>query len=175
MNHRGIAHTMRTTLLGTWASAAAWSAQPSIASAEAIRLTAADVTAITNTVRTLFEAIRDGDRTRIAQQIPTREEFVSLFQPGTLPFIELHQRAIERDARELQRTLAGAVFVRIDRSFNAGNTIQIERCGRFGARTSQCVNGPIIEYRVGNDTRYLRIDRLVRLPGNVWKVYDIRL
>lgn len=146
-----------------------------VASADDVRLTPADVTAITNTVRTLIEAMRDGDRTRIAQQIPTRAEFVSLYQPGTLPFLERHQRAVERDTRELQRTLTGAVFVGLDASFAAGRTVRTERCGRFGARNSQCANGPIVEYRVGTTTRHLRIDRLVRLPGNVWKVYDVRL
>ncbi|MFO0561095.1 MAG: hypothetical protein U0269_23955 [Polyangiales bacterium] len=155
--------------------AAALTARPTLASADDVRLTAADATAITNTVRALFEAMRDGDRPRIAQLIPTHAEFVSLYQPGTLPFLERHQRAIERDTRELQRTLAGAVFVSLDSSIAAGRTIRIERCGRFGARASQCANGPIIEYRVGSVTRHLRIDRLVRLPGNVWKVYDVRL
>jgi len=155
--------------------ASAITVSPSRASADDVRLTAADVTAITNAVRALFDAIRDGDRARIAQQIPTRAEFVSLYQPGTLPFIERHQRAIERDTRELQRTLVGAVFVSLDRGFAAGRTIHTERCGRFGTRASQCANGPIIEYRVGAVTRHLRIDRIVRLPGNVWKVYDVRL
>ncbi len=148
---------------------------PATAVAEDLRLSAGDVTAITNTIRALFDAIRDGQAPRIAQQIPTRAEFVSLFQPGAQPFLERHTRAIERDTRELKVTLAGATFVNLDPSFSAGRTLRLERCGRFGARTSQCANGPIIEYRVGTTTRHLRIDRIVRLPGNVWKVYDVRL
>lgn len=150
-------------------------AVPATAVAEDRRLTAADVTAIGTVIRTLFDAIRDGDRPTIAQQLPTRAEFVALYQPGTLPFIERHQRALERDTREMQRTLAGATFVGMDASFAAGRTLRLERCGRFGARSSQCATGPIIEYRVGTTTRRLRIDRIVRLPGNVWKVYDVRL
>lgn len=162
------------TLLAT-ALAALTLTAPRAARADDLRLTAADVTQITTLVRTMFEAIRDGNRPAITAALPTRAEFSSLFLPGTQPLLERHTRALERDTRELKNVFDGAVFVGIDASFAAGRTVRTERCGRFGARGSQCANGPIIEYRVGASTRHIRIDRLVRLPGNVWKIYDVRL
>jgi hypothetical protein len=150
-------------------------AAPREARAEELRLTARDVTAITDAVRALFEGARDGDAARLTGVIPTRADFVALFQPNTLMFIERHQRAIERDVRELRATFANGTFVALDASFAAGRTLTIERCGRFGTRASQCANGPIVEYRVGAATRRFRVDRLVRLRNGTWKVFDPRM
>jgi hypothetical protein len=145
------------------------------ASAETLRLTARDVTAITDAARALFEGARDGQPARIAEVIPTRQEFLSLFLPNTLPFIERHQRALERDARELRATFAGGVFVRLEPGFSAGRALRLERCGRFGASSSQCADGPIFEYRVGTAVRRFRLDRIVRLRGGAWKIFDARM
>jgi hypothetical protein len=143
--------------------------------AQDLRLNQREVHAITDAVRTMFEGVRDGDVAKITAVIPTRAEFASLYQPGAQPFLERHLRAIERDTRELRAVFAGATFVGLDSSFAAGRSLRLERCGRFGARASQCANGPIIEYRVGSVTRHFRVDRIVRLPSGVWKIYDVRL
>jgi|LNFM01.1.fsa_nt_gb hypothetical protein len=145
------------------------------ASAQDFRLAARDVTALTDMLRSLFEGIRDGDTAKITAALPTRAEFVALYQPGTAMFIERHQRALERDTRELRRTFEGATFVSVESTIAANRTIRLERCGRFGTRASQCANGPVIEYRVGTTTRRFRVDRIVRLPGGTWKIYDVRL
>ncbi|MBL8677735.1 MAG: hypothetical protein JNK05_01105 [Myxococcales bacterium] len=143
--------------------------------AQDYRLAQRDVTALTDALRSLFEGIRDGDVPKITAVLPTRAEFVTLYQPGTAMFIERHQRAIERDTRELRRTFEGGTFVSVDGAFAVNRTIRLERCGRFGARGSQCANGPVIEYRVGTATRRFRIDRVVRLSNGTWKIYDVRL
>ncbi len=145
------------------------------ARAEPLRLTARDVSAITDAARAMFEGARDGQPARIAAVVPTREEFLALFQPNTLMFIERHQRALERDARELRQTFAGGVFVGIEPGFSAGRSLRVERCGRFGASASQCADGPILEFRVGTTVRRFRIDRIVRLRNGAWKIFDARM
>lgn len=166
---RALAFTATVAALTTLAIAPA-------AAAQDYRLAQRDVTSITDALRSLFEGIRDGDVPKITAVLPSRAEFVALYQPNTGMFIERHQRAIERDTRELRRTFTDATFVGVDATAIAVNrTIRLERCGRFGARNSQCANGPVIEYRVGTATRRFRVDRLVRLANGTWKVYDVRL
>jgi hypothetical protein len=102
--------------------------------AQDLRLNQREVHAITDVVRTMFEGVRDGDVAKITAVIPTRAEFVALYQPGAQPFLERHLRAIERDTRELRTVFAGATFVGLDPSFAVGRALRLERCGRFGAR-----------------------------------------
>lgn len=139
------------------------------------RLTAADVTAITALARTLFEAGRDGQAERLRAAIPTREEYLATFAPTLSMLADRHQRIVESDVAGLRTTFAGGTFVSIDGTFTANRGIRMDRCGRVAVRTSQCINGPRIEYRVGDRRRYFRIDRLVRLPSGVWKIFDARM
>ncbi|MDP3273598.1 MAG: hypothetical protein Q8Q09_00280 [Deltaproteobacteria bacterium] len=147
----------------------------SAAQAETRRLTEADVRGVSEAVRTAFEAVRDGDTPRLRTVVATREDFVRLFVSGTVPFIEWHQRAIERDARELRGTFASGTFVSLGPAFVVGASVRLDRCGRFGARASRCTDGPIIEYRVGTLSRRFRVDRLVRLADGTWKIFDLRM
>jgi hypothetical protein len=41
--------------------------------------------------------------------------------------------------------------------------------------SSQCADGPLFEYRVGTTVRRFRIDRIVRLRGGAWKIFDARM
>jgi hypothetical protein len=139
------------------------------------RLTASDVAAITALARTLFDAGRDGATERLRAVIPTREEYVAVFAPDLAMLAERHQRVVEQDVRGLRTTFAGGTFQAIDSSVAVNRAVRLDRCGRVSVRSSQCVNGPRIEYRVGTQRRYFRIDRLIRLPTGVWKIFDARL
>ena len=53
-------------------------------------------------------------------------------------------------------------------------SVELGPCGRFGTTASQCTEGPVIDWRVGDAVNHLRIDRLVRIDGH-WKIFDPRL
>jgi hypothetical protein len=137
-------------------------------------ITAADRSEIEELLHRFFDAARDGNAALAAQAIPTRVEFAQLFQPGTEPFVERHQRAIDRDVHDLREHFAGGTFVGLTGGFEAGATVVLSPCGTFGAPQSECASGPVIEWRAGAETRRMRVDRLVRIHGH-WKIFDPRL
>ncbi len=147
----------------------------SITHAADYRLTAADVTAIQALARTLFEAGRDGSAERLRTVIPSREEYLAIFQPDLPMLADRHQRIVEQDVRGLRTTFATGTYVSLDPSIAVNRSLRVDRCGRVAVRGSQCVNGPRIEYRLGSSRRYFRIDRLVRLSTGVWKIFDARM
>jgi hypothetical protein len=162
---------MRTTALA--AALATALAAPS-AHATPYRLTAADRAEIERVLRTFFEATRDGNTAAATALVPTRDEFRRIFQSGTDPFIERHQRAIERDVRELRQRFANGTWVGLSSGFARGGAVELSQCGRLAVPASQCIDGPVIDWRVGTSVEHLRIDRLVRLDGH-WKIFDARL
>jgi hypothetical protein len=145
-----------------------------LAQASDYNVSVADRTEVEELLHRFFDATRDGNQPLAQQTLPTRDEFAQLFQPGTEPFVERHQRAIERDVRDLRERFAGGTFVGLASGFVAGSSIALGPCGSFGAPQGECTAGPVIEWRAGNETRRLRIDRLVRIRGH-WKIFDPRL
>jgi hypothetical protein len=146
-------------------------------------LTAADRVEITALARSFFEATRDG--TRDVQGVyPTPVDLRGLFpaarrgsaDAGPSPADEIAQRqyeAIERDARALRETFQRGVFVGITATSYPRGSVDLRPCGRFARATTQCGDGPVIEYTVGSETRRFRLDTLVRLRGH-WRVFDVR-
>ncbi len=146
-------------------------------------LTAADRAEITALARSFFEATRDGARD-VANVYPSPTELRTLFaatrrqsaDAGPSPVDEIAQRqylAIERDARALRDTFRGGVFVGIAARSYPRDTVDLRPCGRFARATTQCGDGPVIEYTVGSEARRFRLDTLVRLRGR-WRVFDVR-
>jgi hypothetical protein len=146
----------------------------SAAQAASYRITAADRTEIERVLRAFFEATRDGNTAAASAHIPTAAEFRQIFARGAEPFIERHQRAIERDVRELRQRFAGGTWVGLSGPIARGGAVEMTTCGRLGAPQSRCIDGPVIDWRVGDRVEHLRIDRLVKLDGR-WKIYDPRL
>ena len=149
-------------------------ALPLEAHATPYRLTATDRTEITQLLQRFFEATRDGDVPNATTALASRAEIVRIYQPGTEPFIERQLLAMERDVRELRIRFANGTWVGVSATFAQTPSIEIGPCGRFGTTASQCTEGPVIDWRVGDAVNHLRIDRLVRLNGH-WKIFDPRL
>ena len=136
--------------------------------------TATERTEVAQLLRGFFEATRDGDVQAIATAVLARDEFVQLYLPGTEPFVERQQRAIERDVRELRSHFAGGTWVGISGPFATDPIVEIVPCGRFGRPESECTLGPVISWRTGDTLRQMRVDRLVRVGGH-WKIFDPRI
>lgn len=145
-------------------------------------LTAADRAEITALARSFFESARDATRD-VRDVYPTVAEMRALFptpraaaDAGVSPVDEVVQRqlrAIERDVRDLAATFHGGRFVGLGARSYPRNTVDLRPCGRFARADTQCGDGPLIEYAVGEETRRFRLDTLVRLRGR-WRVYDVR-
>jgi hypothetical protein len=168
-------HTIRCLVVATVVGA------PLPAHATSYPLTAADRIEISALARAFFEATRD--TTRDPQGVfPTAAELRTLMPAprGAVPDggltladeVAVRQfRAIERDVAALRTRFTGGVFVGI--ASYRGNRVDLHPCGRFARATSQCGDGPVIEYSVGGETRRFRIDTLVRLRGH-WRIFDVR-
>ncbi len=164
------------TALAAWALAAA----PAHATPHA--LTPADRAEITALARAFFEATRDGARD-VLGVYPTPADLRSLFpaaragaDAGPSPadaIVRRQYEAIERDARALRETFRGGVFTGLAPSSYARGVVDLRPCGRYARATSQCGDGPVIEYTVNGEARRFRVDTLVRLRGR-WRVFDVR-
>lgn len=176
------AATMTRTTFGLSAALAAL-AVTLPADAAPYALTPADRAEITALARSFFEATRDGTRD-VEGVYPSPADLRTLFpatrrqgaDAGPSPVDEIAQRqflAIERDARALRDTFRGGVFVGITARSYPRDSVDLRPCGRFARATTQCGDGPVIEYTVGAEARRFRLDTLVRLRGH-WRVFDVR-
>ncbi len=140
-------------------------------------LTAPDLAAITALARAFFDSTRDGARD-VQDVYPTAAELRALFAVGAPSgadgLVRRHMEAVERDVRALRERFRGGTFVGITPTSYRRNTVDLRPCGRFARATSQCGDGPVIEYTVGGETRRLRLDTLVRVRGR-WRLFDVRL
>lgn len=157
----------------------------SLGAAEALgaprRLTPAERAEITALARRVLEGVRDGAR-EPAGVFPTAPELRAVFglrDPGDAApdgggmLVRRQLEALGRDARDLRPRLAGARFRGIAGGSFARGTIDPRPCRRSGAAGSQCIDGPVVEYAVGESVRRFRIDTLVRVGGR-WRVLDLR-
>ncbi len=144
-------------------------------------LSAADRAEITALARSFFDATRDGART-VTAVYPTPDELRGVFPPGragdagiSAPEATVQRQfaAIERDARALREVFQGGTFVGLSARSYPGGVIDLRPCGRFARATSQCGDGPVIEYRVGTETRRFRLDTLLFVRGH-WRIFDVR-
>ncbi len=153
------------------------------AAATPYALTPADRAEITALARTFFESTRDGARD-VAAVFPSPVELRGIFpaprggavDAGPTPVDEIVQRqfqAIERDVRALREVFRGGVFVGLGARSYPRDAVDLRPCGRFARATSQCGDGPVIEYTVGGEARRFRLDTLARLRGH-WRVFDVR-
>ncbi len=145
------------------------------------RLTPAERTEITELARRVLEVVRDGVRDPVGV-FATPAELRAVFglresgdagPDGGGILVQRQLEALSRDARDLRPRLAGGRFVSIGGGGFARDSIDPRRCGRFGAATSQCADGPVVEFTVEGATRRFRIDTLVRVGGH-WRVLDLR-
>lgn len=146
-------------------------------------LTAADRAEIAALARTFFEATRDGARD-VSAVYPSPVEFRAIFpaprgggaDAGPTPVDEIVQRqfqAIERDARALRDAFRDGVFVGLGARSYPRDAVDLRPCGRFARATSQCGDGPVIEYTVRGEARRFRLDTLARIRGH-WRIFDVR-
>lgn len=170
---------MRPTTLATWMTLATLTT--GAAHATPRRLTPAERAEITELARRVLAIVRDGVRDP-AGVFPTAAELRGVFglrdtadagPDGGGMLVQRQLEALSRDARDLRPRLAGGRFVSIGGGGFARDSIDPRRCGRFGVATSQCADGPVVEFTVDGATRRFRIDTLVRIGGR-WRVLDLR-
>ncbi len=170
---------MRPTTLATWMMLA--SLTSGAAHATPRRLTPAERAEITELARRVLEVVRDGVRdpagvfatpAELRVVFGVREPTDGGADDGGM-LVQRQLEALARDARDLRPRLAGGRFVSIGGASFVAGTIDPRRCGRFGAPTSQCADGPVVEFTADGATRRFRIDTLVRVGGH-WRVLDLR-
>jgi hypothetical protein len=147
-------------------------------------LTPADRTEIATLARLFFDSVRDGTRD-VHGVYPEVADLRLIFPtpragaratpgPSLQETLTQHQlTAIARDAQELHSTFHGGSFVGLSARSYPRQTIDLRPCGRFARATSQCVDGPLIEYTVAGQTRRFQVDTLMRVRGH-WRVFDVR-
>lgn len=163
----GAAVTLCAALLATTAGVREARATP-------YRLTPADRAEVASMLRAFFEATRDGNSEAARRVVLSREEFRRVFPAGADAMIVTHQQHIERDMRELRARFAGGEWVGLTPESSAATSYELTPCGRFANPSSQCTDGPVIEWRAQGAVRRMRIDRMARIDGH-WKLFDPRM